>query len=138
MQVTLLSRLPFVPLFGEGTIDHDVPFQRSISVSSMLPLFEEPTAQQLEAEGQVTLASALLFEDLFGEDTIVQAAPFQCSISVCAKFEDPLRNEPTAQQSSADTQATPETELLVPTFGEVTIDHSPTASVLAAKLEVAR
>lgn len=38
--------------FGDGTIDHDEPFQRSISVSSPDAVAYEPTAQQSADEAQ--------------------------------------------------------------------------------------
>jgi len=83
-----------------------VPFQRTASGrdnGGPLPMF--PTAQQLVEEAQLTLASA---PAAAGDETAIQRDPFQCRVSPTTLSVALSSVEPTAQQSSAETQLTPE------------------------------
>ena len=78
---------PFRPLgsvLTPATIDHVVPFQRSMSVLIADDDAEEiPTAKQLVVVGHDTSASELpIAPEALGLATIDHFAPFQCSMSV--------------------------------------------------------
>jgi hypothetical protein len=59
VQVTPLRRLARAPLFGEGTIDQELPFHFRMRVRSISLSRYVPTAQQSELDAHATLLSAL-------------------------------------------------------------------------------
>src|SRR6185503_7534621 len=62
---------------GLATIDHEVPFQRSMRVRGVMPLSALPTAKQLVELRHVTSSSALFSApDGFGLGTIDHVEPF--------------------------------------------------------------
>src|SRR2546425_8346127 len=77
MSTLLLALLPL----GEGTMDHEFPFQCSIRVGPLLP-----TAQQSEADEHATALSTLLL----GEVTIDQPGPVGASGAVADEAFIPL------------------------------------------------
>jgi hypothetical protein len=99
---------------GVGTMDQMLPFHCSIKVWPVPPLWLKlslkPTVQQSAALRQATPERLLVCEVVLGVGTMDQALPFQCSIKVCCREVFPLGTVavPTAQQSEASTQATPE------------------------------
>ena len=69
---------------GEVTIAHEVPFHRSMSVSSGLAPVKAPTAQQSDADTHATSSRTLFAVGLvLAEVTMAHEAPSQCSMSVC-------------------------------------------------------
>jgi hypothetical protein len=74
-----------MPVFGESTMDQDLPFHRSISVCvvEVASLKCDPAAQQSDVETHATPRSSLSLIEVFGELTIAHEVPSQCSISVC-------------------------------------------------------
>jgi hypothetical protein len=96
-------------LFGLDTIDHVLPFQDSISVSSELP-----TAIQLVELVQDTPSRKTIWALKLGLRTIDQAVPFKDSIR---GLKLPLAKRlPTAMQLVEVAQDTPE-RLSLPSFG---------------------
>ena len=87
-------------VFGDDTISHDVPPQCSTRVR----LFDCPTAQQLNCEGQVTDLK-LLSDPGFGEETVDQTCPSHFSMRV-RTIPKPVAVSPTAQHSCGDTHVT--------------------------------
>jgi hypothetical protein len=125
VHATLLSMLP-EPIAGLGlvTIDHFVPFQRSINVLEALPVAAPPTAKQLVGLVQDTPLSSGSGAPLgVGLATNDQTVPSQCSISVGPPVV------PTAKQSDGMEHETPDSS---PAGGPAgltlgTIDHGDDA-----------
>jgi hypothetical protein len=97
---------------GLGTTDHDVPFQRSISValSELLVGVVRPTAKHVVALAHATSDSSLCRAptgSVLG--TIDQLVPFQCSRSVNSFV--PLVRDPTAAQNEPPEHPRPRNEL---------------------------
>jgi hypothetical protein len=94
-----------------------VPFQRTVSGrdnGGPLPML--PTAQQSVEEVQLTLSSA---PAAARDETANQVDPFQCRVSPMTLSIALSNVEPTAQQSSDETQLTPERLLLPANCGKV-------------------
>jgi hypothetical protein len=103
---------------GLVRMDHALPFQRSIRVVCVLPVFVDPTAKQLVVAGHATAWSALvLAPEGFGLAVIDQDVPFQRSISVLVV--DPVVENPTATQFVDEVHLTDRSRLDVApaTFG---------------------
>ena len=99
--------------------------------------------EQSVEEVQLTLSSA---PAAAGDETATQLDPFQCSVSPTTLLVAVSSVEPTAQQSSAETQLTPERRLLPAGCGKLEATeaaanpgnttagaHAPTASATAAR-----
>src|SRR5260370_12422504 len=126
MAVTPKKRLPALAGFGLETILHRMPFQCSISVSSVTES-ADPTAQTSLAELTVIALSCdgLSAGPGFGLATILHRVPFQCSISVLLGRLGNSRH-PTAQISFAEKAVIPFRLLCTPAppiFGLVTMLH---------------
>src|SRR5437016_633898 len=94
---------------GLGTIDHVLPFHRSVSVRAPSPLL--PTAKQLVVPVHDTSASALTAPpDGLGLGTIDHALPFHRSTSV-RSFAPGLPDCPTAKQLVVLGHATPDSDV---------------------------
>jgi hypothetical protein len=77
-----------VLLFGDDTIDHELPFHCSIRVCCADAAVYAPTAQQFDVEVQVTPFRRLSAVPALGDGIMAQDEPFQCSIRVLLmKFE---------------------------------------------------
>lgn len=87
------------PGSGAATIDHAVPFHRSMRYP-VVEASKWPTAVQSDAEGHAIPARSSLFAPAtFGLAMIDHVVPFHCSISVRHGLEpDPLSDRPTATQ----------------------------------------
>lgn len=109
-QATPSRRLVCELVLGVVTMDQALPFQCSARVSSEepLPLSAVPTAQQSELLAQLTPMRSLVCEGLvLGVVTMDHTLPFQCWATLWTV--PPLKKvPPTAQQSDAVTQATPD------------------------------
>jgi hypothetical protein len=143
-EVQLTARSSAPDSEGVCTFVQVVPFQRTASGRGKvwpLPMF--PTAQQSVEEVQLTLSSA---PAAAGDATATQLDPFQCSVSPTTLLVAVSSVEPTAQQSSAETQLTPERRLLPAGCGKLEATeaaaspgnttagaHAPTASGTAAR-----
>src|SRR4051812_23323232 len=87
------------PGSGGGTIDHAVPFHRSITYPAAVPS-KWPTAVQSDAEGQATpTRSSLGSPATLGLATMDHVVPSHCSISVRHVSKNiPVSVRPTATQ----------------------------------------
>jgi hypothetical protein len=97
---------------GLGTTDHDVPFQRSISValSELLVGVVRPTAKHVVALAHATSDSSLCRAPAGSAlGTIDQLVPFQCSTNVNSFA--PLVRDPTAAQNEPPEHPMPRNEL---------------------------
>jgi len=109
------SASPVEGTLGLVTIDHVLPFQRSISVVVADVWAEnvwmEPTAKHEVLVGHETESTAgTVVVVRVGPGTIDHAAPFQCSMNG-SKGKKPLEKEPTAKQFFAVAHATPANSL---------------------------
>jgi hypothetical protein len=93
---------------GLATVDHDEPFQSSLSVwvaadpSAVL----EPTARQNVVVGHDTELRWLLESPPCGLGTVDQPEPFHCSTNVFVEKVEVLRYDPTAMQKVLETHDT--------------------------------
>ena len=113
---TLLSRLEVAPVgLGLVTIDHVVPFQRSMSVFVVVAVSELPTAMQLVTAAHFTPDSRLaVAPGGLAVVTVAQNAPFQRIANVLAP------RTPTAWQLVAPEQEIPDS---APGPEELAKDH---------------
>jgi hypothetical protein len=107
---------------GLDTIDHAVPFQRSVKVWDI----ELPTAKQLPVPLHATLSSwASVLPDASGTDSSDQEVPFHfCAVGSVSPLA-PSVNHPTARQVAGPGQATLVSRVAAdpPGFGLDTTDH---------------
>lgn len=111
-------------LLGLGVIDHELPFQVSTKVVSVVPSKDRPTpTQNCEPAHEIPLSSARWVPLTGGAEPTVHPDPFHVSTSGCAT--EGWITKPTAMHQEFPMQVTPLSWVLVDPAGIVTawIDH---------------